>query len=269
MDCIRYTKITLAIISALSLTIIVATQSSKIPIEVIVVSLLSLYCVCCIVIFDNSSIIRLLKIQADRLASENNRLTTLNNTLNTNIDNLTSENDRYKGLNDQQTKALAKLDKQIVDNKSIIDAGKKQVDEFRTLLAKSNEINDINNRLIISQKDNISKLSQQLDIAITNNTNLSLQIQKFETLNSGLKTIISTMAHTLDQSNNLEAELTKSINKVQDVSHDILQSSRIMNQIINGLSHLKFEQLDIDNNGEISKSEWQQIVFVDDYNPTN
>lgn len=269
MDCIRYTKITLAVISALSLTIIVATLSSKIPNEVIIVSLVCLYCVCGIVIFDNSSLIRQLKIQADRLTSENNRLVQLNDSLNTNVDNLNAENEKYKKLNNQQATALEKLDKQISDNKIVIDTHKKQTEEFRTLLEKSREINDINNKLIISQKDNITRLSQQLDISISNNANLTLQVQKFETLNNGLKSIISTMAHTLDQSNNLEAELTKSINKVQAVSHDILQSSKIMNQIINGLSHLKFEQLDIDNNGEISISEWQKMVFVEDYNPTN
>ncbi len=269
MDCIRYTKITLAIISALSLTIIVATMSNQIPIGVIIASLICLYCVCGIVIFDNSSIIRLLKIQVDRLESENHRLTQLVDTLHTNVENLTTENDRYKGLNDQQTKSLVRLDKQLTDNKTIIETGKKQLEEFRMMLVKASEINEINNRLIISQKDNITKLSQQLDIATTNNTNLALQVQKFETLNGGLKTIISTMARTIDQSSNLETELSNSINKVQAVSHDILESSRIMDQIINGLSHLKFEQLDIDNNGEISKSEWQKMVLVDDYHPKN
>lgn len=261
-DCIRYTKITLSIISALSLTIIVATMSDKIPLGVIIASLACLYIICGIVIFDNSSIIRMLKIQADRLNVENNRLNQLNNTLNSNIETLNDENGKYKNLNDQHAKSLKKFETQLSENRSTIDAGKKQIDDFRTLLIKSAETNEINNKLIISQKDTIDKLNKQLDVAVANNINLSSQIQKFETLNSGLKSIITTMAKTIDQSNNLEAELSKSIDKVQAVSHDILQSSQIMNKIINGLSHLKFDQLDIDDDGAISKSEWQKIVFV-------
>jgi DNA repair exonuclease SbcCD ATPase subunit len=262
-DCVSYTKITLSILSALSLTIIVAAFSDKIPIGVIAASLICLYIVCGIVIFDNSSLIKILKIEADRLHNENGRLNQLNNTLSTNVDSLNVENGKYKTLNTQQASALAKFDNQLKDNKALIDANKKQMENLAQMLVKSEHINNMNNALIISQKDNIDKLNAQLGIATANNIELSNQVQKFETLNGGLKTIITTMARTLDQSSNLEAELTKSIDRVQEVSHDIQQSSAIMDKIINGLSHLKFDQLDIDNNGEISKSEWQKIVFLD------
>lgn len=269
MDCIRYIKIILSVLSASILTIIVAVFSEKIPLGVIITSLACLYIVCGIVIFDNSSIIKLLKIQVDRLNVENIRLNKLNNTLSINVNALNDENVNYKNLNAQQTKTLEKFSSQIIENKNLLDVSKKQVEDFRALLIKSNEMNEMNNRLIISQKDNIDKLNQQLNIAVANNNNLSAQVQKFETLNNGLKTIITTMAKAIDQSSNLEIELNKSINKVQEVSNDIQKTALLMNKIINGLSHMKFDQFDLDNNGEISKSEWQKIVFLENYEPYN
>jgi hypothetical protein len=73
------------------------------------------------------------------------------------------------------------------------------------------------------------------------------------------------MANSIDQSNGLATELGQSIDKVQAVSHDIQRSADLMNRIITGISHMKFDQLDLDDDGQISKSEWQKTVLIDDW----
>lgn len=265
MDCIRYTKIGLSLLSAITFTIITVSLYDKIPIGIIISSLICLYILCGIVIFDNSSIIRMLKKEADRLTAENDRLTKLNDSFGSNIDQLNGENRKYKDLNDQHNKNIIKLDNQLKESKAINMASQKQLDEYKVMFNKLTEINLTNETLIKTQKNNIEKLNQQIDVATNNNIILSGQVKKFESLTINLKTIITTMANSIDQSNGLATELGQSIDKVQAVSHDIQRSADLMNRIITGISHMKFDQLDLDDDGQISKSEWQKTVLIDDW----
>lgn len=263
MDCIRYIKIAIALLNAIFFTVITFMFYAQIQTEIAITSLVCLYIITAVVIFDNSSLIRQLQIQANRLAIENTRLTQTNTSLSANVDRLDEENGKYKALNEQQAKSLNRFDIQLRDSKALIDEYKKQLDTFHDSITKLETINNANDKLIKIQKDNLNNMSIQLDVATNNNLQLSEQVKRFELLNTNLKTIITTMAHSIDQSSNLEAELNTSISKIQSVSHDISKSAEMMNMIINGLSHLKFDQLDLNNDGEISQSEWQKTVLLE------
>lgn len=285
MDCISYFKIALALSNIIFFTSVLVVFREQFPVGIIIASLISLYIICGIVIFDNSSLLRDLKKQVDKFKSENDRLNKLNSTLNSNLDSMKEENEKYQLLNEQQAKTLTKFDGQLKENKTVIENGKKVVDDQRTNIVKQEEINktqkvnldkltaqlDIitNNSISLAEtnrqlNEQVKSFSMQLNIATSNNVELSNQLKKFELLNGNLKTIITTMAHSIDQSSGLEVELNRSINKVQEVSHDITQSAALMSRIVDGLSHLKFDQFDLNNDGEISRSEWQKAILVTD-----
>jgi len=156
------------------------------------------------------------------------------------------ENEELKASN-------IELNQNIIEAEAQLNERKKQIKEQKNLVKKQEE----NAK---EQKALLEKQSQQLEKSKSRNNELAAQIGKFQSLNNNMKTIILTMAQTMDQSNKLADALNQSIGKIEQASSDVLRSAQIMNKLQSGLQNLKFNQLDLNQDGSISRIEWDQAI---------
>ena len=105
-------------------------------------------------------------------------------------------------------------------------------------------------------KDEITQVKQNNDALTRNNADLANNVKKFGSLNSNLKTIIQTMAQSMDDSKELAKTLQSSIDKIEVMSNEVEKSSEIMQSLVLELGKAKFDEVDTDRDGTITKTEW-------------
>lgn len=231
-DVYRYLKLGLASICLLFGVIVMVygfADSTNIPVVAggIILLLASIF-----LFIDGSKILRDLRKEVGRLSKERKEFDEENKELQKN-------NEELEATVDEGKKQLRERGKQIKEQKKLVEEEKKSVQ---------------------AQKDIVAKQQKQLDEQKANVQTLTAQIAKFQQLNSNMKTIILTMAQTMDQSNKLADALGQSIARIENASNDILQSAEIMERLQTGLKKLKFSQLDLNQDGSISRIEWNQAI---------
>jgi len=221
----RYIKLTLALICLIfGIVVTVYGFSGENDIPVVtggIIMILAALFLC----LDGSKILADLRNEISRLAGERREFDLENKELSANVDKLSDQNNELSDT-------VSKIRLQIEDR----------------------------NKQLKDQKVLIEKQDSQLKLQIKNNQEMTEQVQKLQTLNANLKTIVLTMAQTIDQSNHLANTLSASINKIESVSNDVLRSAEIMSKLQTGLSSLKFRELDSDADGLISQLEWEKMI---------
>lgn len=162
------------------------------------------------------------------------------------VNRLKNETREFNRENEELKSNNIELGKNIIEAEGQITERKKQLKEQKSMVKK--------------QESLLDKQEKQLKESQTQNEELATQISKFQSLNNNMKTIILTMAQTMDQSNKLADALNVSIGKIEQASSDVLRSAEIMNKLQSGLQNLKFSQLDLNQDGSISRIEWDQAV---------
>lgn len=221
----RYIKLTLALICivfGIIVTVYGFSGENSIPVIVggIIMMLAGLF-----LVIDGSKILADLRNEIGRLAGERREFDLENKELSANVDRLKDENEELASV-------VGKI-------KTQIEEKNKQLKEHKIL---------------------IEKQDLQLKQQTKNNQEMTDQVHKFQSLNTNLKTIILTMAQTIDQSNHLANTLNLSISKIENVSNDVLRSAEIMSKLQTGLSSLKFRELDADADGLITQLEWEKMM---------
>lgn len=221
----RYIKLTLALVClifGIVVTVYGFSGENDIPVCTggIVMILAALF-----LALDGSKILADLRNEIGKLASERREFDLENKELSTNVDKLREENG-----------------------------------ELVVIVSKIKSQNEERARQLKESKILIEKQDLQLKEQTANNKEMTDQVHKFQSLNANLKTIILTMAQTIDQSNHLANTLNMSISKIESVSSDVLKSAEIMSKLQMGLTSLKFKELDVDSDGSISYMEWEKMI---------
>lgn len=221
----RYIKLTLALVClifGIVVTVYGFSGENDIPVCTggIVMILAALF-----LALDGSKILADLRNEIGKLANERREFDLENKELSTNVDKLREENG-----------------------------------ELVVIVSKIKSQNEERARQLKESKILIEKQDLQLKEQTANNKEMTDQVHKFQSLNANLKTIILTMAQTIDQSNHLANTLNMSISKIESVSSDVLKSAEIMSKLQMGLTSLKFKELDVDSDGSISYMEWEKMI---------
>lgn len=150
-------------------------------------------------------------------------------------------------------------DQNLKDNQVLLESQKKIIKRYESNLEDLKRTTKEQQSQLDKASANLDKLEREVDQSQKNNKQLSDQIVRFQSLNRNLKTVILTMAESLDKSNELSNALNASITKIENASHDILQSANLMEKLTTNISHLKFKDLDVNGDGVISIDEWKNL----------
>lgn len=151
------------------------------------------------------------------------------------ISNLQGENSRLAETSNDLEDTSKQLKTQIKDNKIFLDQSKKLVDR---------------------QKKQIEEQSLQLETFQKSNRELTSEITRLTELHTNMKKIILTLAQTMDQSKNLEKALSKNLDRLERASASTEKTAVIMTKLTNDLKNIKFAQIDTDQDGIITRIEW-------------
>lgn len=175
------------------------------------------------------------------------------------VDHLKDERAEFDRANRDLQINNQEYDQNIKDNQVLIENQKKIIKRYESNLEDLKRLTKEQQTQLDKASANLDKLENEVNQAQKNNKQLSEQVIKFQSLNRNLKTVILTMAESLDKSNELSNALNKSIVKIENASHDILQSASLMEKLTTNISNLKFKDLDINGDGVISIDEWKNL----------